>query len=128
MPSALTTSSASGLDESPAHDPARRKVDNGCQVVPAALSPDVRNITAPDLIGGGDGKLTIQHVRDIRSLHGGLFVGMGARLLADLVHLAHPLAYLSDAQMTAELHVTHYAIPIPFQHGDPLRAVAGALE
>lgn len=67
-------------------------------------------ITAPDLIGGYDGKLTIQHVRDIRSLCGGLFVGMGTRLLADQVHLAHQHAYLEPPELQAVLfHHQHDA-------------------
>jgi hypothetical protein len=55
-----------------------------------------RSITAPDLVRGGKVEHSIKHVRDIRPLNGSLFVGMGARLFADQVHLTHQLTYLES--------------------------------
>ena len=49
----------------------------------------VSNVTTPDLVGLLYRKLTIQVIRDIRSLNGGLFVGMRAWLLTDQSQLAH---------------------------------------
>ncbi|AMQ90060.1 hypothetical protein ASQ50_15935 [Marinobacter sp. LQ44] len=49
----------------------------------------VGDVATPDLVGLLYRKLTIQMIRDIRSLNGGLFVGMRAWLFTDQPQLAH---------------------------------------
>ena len=79
-----------------------QKIDYSCQIVPATLSPNIRDVTTPDLIRRGHGESTIQHVRDIQPLRRCLLVGMRTGLLADQFHLAH-IDELSTAKDVSRL-------------------------
>ncbi|KQQ56720.1 hypothetical protein ASF66_20800 [Pseudomonas sp. Leaf129] len=92
--------------ERSAYDPARIEIDDGRQIVPSAFCTDVRTVTAPDLVGGCHTELSIKYVRDIRSLHGGLFVGMEPGYLLirfisriNLRTLNHPICMASHAAL-----------------------------
>ena len=63
----------------------------------------VGDVATPDLVGLLYRKLTIQMIRDIRSLNGGLFVGMRAWLLTDQPQLAHQSSYLEATDDNAFL-------------------------
>jgi len=54
---------------------ARVEIQNNSQVMPFPLSPDVGDIATPGLIGCGHFKLSIQDIRNVRSLDRRLFVG-----------------------------------------------------
>jgi len=78
--------------------------------VPPTFGPNVRDVTALNLVGGRHAEPSIKHVRDIRPLHGRLFIGMGTRLFADQVYLSHQLAYLESPDLHAVLfHHQHDA-------------------
>jgi hypothetical protein len=76
-------------------------------------------MSPPNLVGGRHAELSIKHVRDIRPLHGRLFIGMGARLFADQVYLAHQLTYLESPDL--------HAVLFHHQHDAPAARSASAL-
>ena len=81
----------------------RMQVQHRCQVMPAALRPDVGDVATPDLIGRFGRELAIQAIWNIWSFNRGLLVGVRARLLANQAQLTHQPAYTKPTNFHAIL-------------------------
>src|SRR5690606_16974267 len=55
--------------EGPADDATNVKIQNHSQVMPAALRPDIGDVTTPDLVGTLDSELAVQQVRNVGTLN-----------------------------------------------------------
>ena len=76
--------------------------------MPFTLCPDEGDITAPDPVGFGGIKLTIQCVWNAGPLDRCFFAGMRARLLADQHQFPHQATHLETTDLlTIFLHHRH---------------------
>ena len=67
--------------------------------MPASLGPDIRNITAPDLVRPPDIELPIQTIRNVRSLNRRLLVLVRTRLFANQPRFTHQSANLESTNV-----------------------------
>lgn len=94
----------------PTGDKSREKVDKDCQIYPAALCPDIGNITYPYFIGGRRCKVTVQRIRRNRIV---MFrIGCRFKRLSNFrgdTQLPHPSGNpISTVLPTAFLELTGY--------------------
>lgn len=77
------------------------QVQDGGQVTPSTLCPDVGDVAAPDSVWRCHGELPFQNIGNVRAFDRGLLVRMRTRLFADQSLFLHQASDFEASDMDA---------------------------